>query len=59
MGAGFRAFIGLGWEIGEGNRAGYGISIPVLDFIMSNPKPEAGENEPIVRIHVAVFGSNL
>ena len=55
MGAGFRAFIGLGWEIGEGNRAGYGISIPVLDFIMSNPKPEAGENEPLVRTAVSVW----
>ena len=28
VGAGFRVFIGLGCEIGKGNRAGYGISIP-------------------------------
>ena len=29
MGAGFRDFIRLGCEIGKGNRAGYGIAIPV------------------------------
>ena len=28
VGAGFRDFLGLGFEIGKGNRAGYGISIP-------------------------------
>ena len=29
VGAGFRVFIGLGCEIGKGNRAGYGISVPM------------------------------
>ena len=60
MGAGFRVFIGLGCEIGKGNRAGYGISIQARNF-MTNAKPEAGENEPFVRIYscMDVSGFNL
>ena len=40
MGAGFRVFIGLGCEIGKGNRAGYGIHFQ-RNF-MAGAKPEAG-----------------
>ena len=50
MGAGFRVFIGLGCEIGKGNRAGYGIFQFQRSF-MTNTKPEAGENEPFVGIY--------
>ena len=36
------------------------ISIPAwLHHKLTSEKSEVGENEPIVRIHVAVFGFNL
>ena len=49
MGAGFRVFIGLGCEIGKGKKRDTGFQFQ-RNF-MTNAKPEAGENEPSVRIY--------
>ena len=53
-GNGISCFYRVGFEIGKGNRAGYGISIPAwLHHKLTNTKPEAGESFAIVRFAVS------